>query len=257
MRNATLILFFLTLAAMVRLNAEDLATGEAVFNSNCAICHGSEGTGGRGPNLHGPLRNGDQDSDIEKVIRNGLPGTGMPKFDLEKDELHALVEYIQSLRHASPSGPHPQGDKVAGKRLYDSSGCSRCHEIDNQGGTLGPSLTRVGASRSYEYLKTSIVDPSADIPDDYQTVKIVTRDGKHYQGVWVNEDSFTIQIRLPDESFASFDKQGLQEEVHEKKSLMPAYHFSDTDLKNLLSYLSSLTGDTQTASDARREEKAR
>jgi mono/diheme cytochrome c family protein len=74
--------------------------------------------------------------------------------------------------------------------------------------------------------------------------------------VWVNEDSFTIQIRLPDESFASFDKQTLKEVAHEKKSTMPAYHLGETDLKNLLAYLSSLTGNTNTT-ETQKEERAR
>jgi putative heme-binding domain-containing protein len=249
MRNVILGLSFMVVALIGSLKAEDFDTGKAIFNSNCAICHGSDGRGGRGPSLRGSLRSGNLGSDVEMVIRSGLPGTAMPKFNFEDDELQALMRYVQSLRHAGPPTPHPKGDRVAGKQLYDTRGCSRCHEIGNEGSTLGPNLTRIGASRSYEYLKTSIVDPSADVPVENRTIKIVARDGKQYQGVWVNEDSFTVQIRLLDESFASFDKQTLKEEVHERKSLMPAYDFSDTDLKNLLAYLSGLVGDANTLAE--------
>jgi putative heme-binding domain-containing protein len=237
------------------LHAQDLATGEAIFNSNCAICHGTDGSGARGPNLRGRLRNGDSTAEIEAVISKGLPGTAMPKFSFEPDELQGVVRYVQSFHQAGASRPHPEGDKVAGKIVYDSHGCSGCHEIGHQGSTLGPNLTRIGASRSYDYLKTSIVDPSADVPDEYQTVRIVTKDGKQVQGVWVNEDSFTVQIRLSDESYASFDKQSLKEEVHEKKSLMPAYHLSDIDLKNLLSYLSDLTSDASGGTETQTERR--
>jgi hypothetical protein len=62
----------------------------------------------------------------------------------------------------------------------------------------------------------------------------------------VNEDAFTLQLRLADESFASFDKQSLKDFAREKKSLMPAYHLSNPDLKNLLAYLSGLTGGAST-----------
>ena len=223
--------------------AQDLATGEAIFNSNCAFCHGADGSGGRGPNLRASLRTGNLDSDITTVIRNGLPGTAMPKFTLEDDEMQSLVMYIQSLRKASPASAPIEGDPIAGKLVYDTQRCSQCHEIANQGGTLGPNLTRIGAARSYDYLQTSIVDPSADIPAEYQSVQIVTRDGKRIQAVRVNEDSFTVQVRLADEGFASFDKQTLKELVHMKKSVMPAYHLGAMDQKNLLAYLSSLTGE--------------
>jgi len=241
-RNVMLALFFMLVPSLSRLNSEQSGKGQSVFNSNCAICHGSDGRGGRGPNLLGSLKNGNLDSDVETIIRYGLPGTAMPKFNFEDDELQALMQYVQSLRHAAPPTLPPEGDRIAGKQLYYSEGCPSCHEIGNEGSTLGPNLTRIGAARSYEYLKTSIVDPSADVPDQNRTVRIVTRDGKQYQGTWVNEDSFTVQIRLRDESFASFDKRNLKEALHEKDSLMPAYHFKDADLKNLLAYLSSLVG---------------
>ena len=144
---------------------------------------------------------------------------------------------------------------MAGKRVYGSQGCAHCHEVGNEGSAFGPSLTRIGASRSYEYLKTSILDPSADIPDGYRTIRIVARDGKQYRGVWVNEDSFTIQIRLPDESYASFDKQAIKEEVRELQSMMPAFRLSEMDLKNLLAYLSTLVGQADQALETQRERR--
>jgi cytochrome c oxidase cbb3-type subunit III len=249
------VLFLLALAVSAGLRAQDMATGEAIFNSNCAICHGADGRGARGPNLRGSLRNGDQDADIEAVIRNGLTGTAMPKFTFEDDELTSVVLYIQSWRRGSAPRSKPEGDPGAGQHVYASQGCARCHEIRNEGSTLGPSLTRIGASRSYDYLKTSIVDPSADIPNEYRTIRIVTQNGKQYRGVWVNEDSFTIQIRLPDESYISFDKQAIKEEVREPKSMMPAYHLSDADLRNLLAYLSSLVGEADQTSEQQRDRR--
>ena len=68
-------------------------------------------------------------------------------------------------------------------------------------------------------------------------------------------DSFTIQIRLRDESYASFDKQTIKEEVREPKSMMPAYHLSEMDLKDLLAYLSSLVGEGKLTSEAQRERR--
>jgi putative heme-binding domain-containing protein len=166
----------------------------------------------------------------------------MPAFHMDKVDLDALVKYIQKLRQGTPPAPAPPGDLAAGKRVYQSHGCAGCHEIGGEGSSFGPDLTRVGAGRSYEYLKASVLDPSADVPDKFQGVTIVDRSGKRYQGICVNEDTFTIQVRLPNQEFISFDKQNLQSLVHEKKSLMPAYAFAGNDLKNLLFYLSSLTG---------------
>jgi len=246
MRNTGLALSTVFVLSLVLLSpvvdAQPSPDGEAIFGQNCAGCHGTAGAGGRGPSLRGQLRNGNGASDIQKVISTGLPGTGMPKFDFEADELHALVAYVESLSHGAVSKPHPVGDKVEGRRIYESRGCSGCHKIGTEGSAFGPDLTRIGAARSYDYLKTSIINPSADVPETYQGVTVIAQDGKRYRGVRVNEDSFTLQLRLPDQSFASFDKQTLKQEIMEKQSPMPAYKLDDRDLTNLLEYLSDLTG---------------
>jgi putative heme-binding domain-containing protein len=216
-----------------RLCSQTGPDGEAIFNSSCSGCHGSEGTGGRGPSLRGELRVGNQASDIQKVLQNGIPGTGMPKFDFDEDDLRAVVSYVQSLSR-STSTHHPDGDPSNGKRIYDARGCSGCHKIGNEGSAFGPNLTRIGSARSYDYLKTSILDPSADVPEDYQGITVVTRDGKQHQGVRVNEDSFTLQMRLRDQTFMSFDKQSLQREIMETQSPMPSYRLGERELRDLL-----------------------
>ena len=257
MRNArfALLLLLLLLLPPIQSAAQAQPDGEAIFGESCASCHGPEGAGGRGPSLRGQLRNGTQDADLRKVILNGLPGTGMPKFDFGADDLRALVAYVRSFSRGAASAPHPVGDRAEGKRVYDSHGCSGCHKIGGEGSVFGPNLTRIGAARSYEYLRASILNPSSDVPEDYQGVTVVTRDGKRYSGVRVNEDSFTVQLRLPDQSFASFDKQAIERETAEKESPMPAYTLGEPDLKNLLAYLSGLVGSSNMAAGTTEEPK--
>jgi len=237
--------------------SDSLTKGRALFRSNCAFCHGATATGGRGPNLLGQLSHGDRDEDIQGVIRHGIPGTGMPRFRFAPDELRSLVDYIQSLRKGKPAPPPPAGDKAAGAKIYATHGCSGCHEIGNEGSVFGPSLTRVGAARSYDYLKQSVLDPSADIPDDFQGVTVVTADGHRYTGVRINEDTFTLQLRTADQQFHSFDKTRLKQLVVDKTSLMPPYRFGDDDLKNLLAYLSSLRGPVNANTDTRHATEVR
>jgi len=230
----------------------DLQQGKALFRSNCAFCHGPTGLGGRGPNLHGSLNNGERDADIQAVIKKGIPGTAMPAFVFERDEMAALVKFIQSLRTGGASASVPTGDRIAGKKIYDARGCAGCHQIGDQGSTFGPNLTRVGAARSYDYLKESVLNPSADVPDEVQAVSVVDSDGKPNTGIRVNEDTFTIQLRLPDQSFKSFRKDRAKKLVYEKKSLMPPYRFDSPDLDNLLAYLSSLRGAVNSAADTQK-----
>jgi putative heme-binding domain-containing protein len=151
--------------------------------------------------------------------------------------------------------PHPDGDKAKGKSLYDSNECAGCHKIGTHGSAFGPNLTRIGAARSYDYLKTSILNPSADLPETYQPITVVTRDGKEYRGVRMNEDSFTVQLRLADQSFRSLDKQAIAREVIGTESPMPAYKFSNRDLDDLLAYLSSLNTSSETDGVTAQEKK--
>jgi len=238
-------------------NAQDAPNGRALFEENCAGCHGTGGAGDRGPSLQGQLRHGNQLPDIKNVIVNGLPGTGMPKFDFDDHDLQALIPYVQSLSQKSGSGTHPHGDPIAGRKIYDSGKCSGCHKIGSEGSSFGPNLTRVGAARSYDYLKTSILSPSADVPENFEGVTVVDGNGKRYSGIRVNEDTFTVQLRLPDQSFVSFDKQSIKSEVMEKQSVMPSYKFEAHDLQNLLSYLSSLVGPANSTAGITEEPRLR
>jgi cytochrome c oxidase cbb3-type subunit III len=164
----------------------------------------------------------------------------MPDFDFEPEEIRILVAYVQSMRKGSVVRPAIAGDPQLGRAIYAQNGCTVCHQVGEVGGVYGPALTRVGGVRSYEYLQESIVNPSADIADEYKGVTVIEKDGHEYTGVRINEDTFTIQLRLPDQHFRSFEKDSLRNVQYLSDSLMPAYRLKDADLQNLLAYLSTL-----------------
>jgi putative heme-binding domain-containing protein len=232
-------------------NEGGLEQGKAVFRSNCAFCHGLTAQGGRGPSLiSSALLRSSADDAIKVIITRGVPGTTMPAFEFQKDDLNNLVQFLHSL-----SGSHGEvklpGDPTAGQLVYGHNGCANCHRIGNSGSIYGPELTRIGSGRSLEYLRESLVDPSADIADNYGGVTVVLKDGRRISGVRINEDTFTVQIRKPDQAFALFDKSEAREVIHETRSMMPAYnHLSAVDLENLLSYLATLRGQQASGAEA-------
>ena len=201
-------------------------------------------TGGRGPNLvAGPLSHGDDDESIRRVIRIGVPGTTMPAFsDLADDDVSNILAYLRSLQKGVVPQEHVPGDPALGKQVFDKNGCSGCHRMGAQGSIYGPDLTRIGAARSIDYIRESITNPSADIPEAYEGVAVVTKDGKSITGRRINEDTFTLQLVEPSQKYLMFDKSQLRSVSYEKKSLMPAYHLSDSELQNLVAYLASLRG---------------
>ena len=237
----------------------DLADGKATFRSNCAFCHGLTGGGGRGPALNSSrLVHGSADTDIKTVVTNGVPGTSMAAFEFQKDELDHLVAYIHALSRAAVKSAPVAGDPSKGRQMYQRSGCSGCHRIDIEGSVYGPELTRIGAGRSAEYIRESIVNPSADIPLEYAGVTVVTKDGKRATGVRINEDTFTVQLRSPSQNFQMFQKDEVREVIPETKSLMPPYSsLNKDDLQNLLAYLDTLRGDLNVGAAVKKAEAAR
>jgi putative heme-binding domain-containing protein len=237
-------------------DTDPIDSGKALYRSNCAFCHGLTGGGGRGPALaQGNFVHGSSAAEIRRVIREGIPGTNMPAFRMEPDELDHLVAFIQAFSGAGVKRPPVAGDAARGHEVYAHSGCAGCHQVAGQGSIYGPDLSRVGAARSSQYIRDSVVNPSADIPDDYQGVTVVTRDGKRITGVRINEDTFSVQLREPSGKFRMFQKSEVREVSPEKKSLMPPYtSLSQDDLQNLLAYLDSLRGEVKTGSDVRNAE---
>jgi len=183
----------------------------------------------------------------------------MPSFEFEKDELDHLVAYVRSLSASAKTDNKPvSGDPARGRQVYEHSGCSGCHRIGSEGSVFGPELTRIGAGRSPEYIRESIVNPSADIPDEYNGVTVITRDGKRITGVRVNEDTFSVQLRDPSQNFRMFQKDDTQQVVHEVKSLMPAYdRLPQEDLQNLLAYLDTLRGNLNAGAGVKKEKGVR
>lgn len=221
--------------------------GQSVFRSNCAFCHGQTGEGGRGPNLvSGRPTHGSTPEAITKVIHEGVPGTTMPSFQFKQDEMGALVAYVIGLRAQSKGVVEkPEGDPAKGRQVYARLQCANCHQIGNEGSVFGPELTRIGAARSLAYLRTSITNPSADIPPEYEGVRVTTKDGAKVTGVLLNEDTFSVQLRDNKQQFRMFEKSRLSETTPLKQSLMPAYGNLPADqLNDLLAYLDTLRGDS-------------
>jgi alcohol dehydrogenase (cytochrome c) len=94
------------LAASAVPRAQNVEPGRQVFASRCANCHGTLGGGGElGPSILArvPLRN---DAELEAVIREGVPGAGMPAFpNLSKAEAGDLLAFLRTLKPRAGSGP--------------------------------------------------------------------------------------------------------------------------------------------------------
>ena len=221
--------------------SSELAAGKRVFDAQCAWCHGNDGNGGTGPNLHGKLTHAADLKSIVEIVTSGLPGGDMPSFrsPLTEQNIRRVAAYVQSLSR-SPQRPAP-GNAQHGKMVYDANGCASCHTVDGRGGILGPELSNVGGQRGGPYLREALVKPEAAHPGGYLVVRAVTGSGE-VRGIRVSEDPFWVTIRdargvhtLPKSEVTSLERQP-------DASLMPSYasRIPASDLDDLIAYLSTL-----------------
>src|SRR5215831_17281585 len=97
------------------------------------------------------------------------PGTKMPAFRLEDDDIEAISAYLwQSAVDGPKLATQSQGDAAHGKDLFKSLGCLACHSIDGQridqgsgrvGGTFAADLSRLGEKANYDYIVRWVHNP--------------------------------------------------------------------------------------------------
>jgi putative heme-binding domain-containing protein len=235
--------------------------GEYEFRINCALCHGlGAHGGGRGPDLtRAQKKHVHSDAEMFQVISNGIPGTVMPAngtngqgVGMTDEEIWQIVTYIRSVEVKSPA--KPVGSATHGKELFfGDANCSLCHMVEGKGGRVGPELTAVGGSRTRESIIDSVRNPSRrlawgltestkEFAQEYETITVVTADGKEIKGVALNEDSFSVQMMDSSERIYLLEKDKLRSFKKSRESMMPKYNpdvLSDKDLDDIVAYLIS------------------
>jgi putative heme-binding domain-containing protein len=228
---------------------QDIENGGQIYQANCTACHGPEGDGVPGTDLgRGTFRRATADEELVRIILGGIPGTAMPPSNFSEGQAGTIVAYLRSLA-TSPRGTTIPGDAARGRSIVEGTGtkdgqCLTCHSIAGTGARTGPPLTEIGAQRRAIELHRSLVDPSAQIRSDSQTVRAVTRQGTTITGRLLNQDSFSLQLLDSSERLVLLEKSSLREYSILKESPMPSYadRLTTQELADVVSYLTTLRG---------------
>ena len=221
----------------------DLTIGKRVFDSQCALCHGPDGSGGRGPNLRkAKLKKAPDDEALRKAIADGLPPEMPGAWQLSIREVASVAGYVRTLGKIVVE--EIPGDAFRGQDLFVKTGCGNCHIVSGKGTGGGPELTAIGTRRNARHLRESLMNPSTFLPDGFLLVEVTDAAGRTTKGVKANEDLFTIQLAQPTGRYRSFNKAALKKLTRLiGQSTMPAFDkLPAADLDNLVAYLASLRG---------------
>lgn len=121
---------------------------------------------------------------------------------------------------------HRRGNPKRGALIFYKSvaACIKCHDSGKDSTPLGPDLTQTQKSLTDEYLIESILFPSKKIKQGFETVTILTNDGKVVSGLVAKDqkDSLVLRDAANLEQEIIVPKKEIDEKTISKQSMMPA-----------------------------------
>lgn len=148
----------------------------------------------------------------------------------------AEIERYKKVYFAGYSTP---GDASRGRAIYDRI-CAQCHTLFESGGKVGPDLT--GSNRAdLEYILQNILDPNAEIPNDYRPVTVDTKDDRVLTGIVKQQDERSVTLQTANEVL-TLPRAEVAKLQQAQLSMMPEgllTPLTDQEVRDLLFYLRS------------------
>ncbi len=225
------------------------AQARADFQRICSSCHSvNVATSKR-------LSHSGWQNVVDNMVSRGAQGT--------QDEFDEIVNYLSTNFSAGSPAPKEASSEEASlpaqaqqgplldpsqlaraKELIQANGCLSCHRINDNGSYVGPYLGDIGAHRSAEQIRASLVSPSQEVLPEGRSVQLVTRDGKTVTGRLLNQDGFSVQLIDASGHLLSFERVNLREFKIVTANPMPSYanKIAAQNLSILVQYLESMKG---------------
>ena len=133
-----------------------------------------------------------------------------------------------------------------GKSVFKVSSCIACHRLNNEGQVFGPDLAKLEPKkRTAEHILRSLLDPSKDIDEKFQTFAFVQRTGKIVTGMVVEETDKQVKVivnPLAKTAPAVLEKSSLAARRKLPNSIMPEgllNRLSREEVLDLIAYVLS------------------
>jgi PQQ-dependent dehydrogenase (methanol/ethanol family) len=166
----------------------------------------------------------------------------MPAFDLPDDMIDALATMITAWNAVAAKATVP-GDAAAGHQFFAGKGqCISCHLAQGEGSAIGPDLSDIALTLTVDEIREALLSPDARIAPGYGLVTVRQRDGRVLRGFARNRSSFDLAIQDLTGALHTLSLDDVASITDEKTSHMATVKASADELRDVIAYLSRLTG---------------
>jgi putative membrane-bound dehydrogenase-like protein len=142
-----------------------------------------------------------------EVLRGGL------LLSLEPGQIEKIRRLVEE-----------KGNPKRGREIYLNArlvACVSCHRLEGVGGAVGPDLTRIWDTMSLDKILESILDPSREIKEGFQTYRLTTTEEQVFTGLKVLENGREIVLRESTGRDIRIPREQIESLTPLKVSLMP------------------------------------
>lgn len=142
-----------------------------------------------------------------EVLRGGL------LLSLEPGQIEKIRRLVEE-----------KGNPKRGREIYLNArlvACVSCHRLEGVGGVVGPDLTRIWDTMSLDKILESILDPSREIKEGFQTYRLTTVEEQVFTGLKVLENGREVVLRESTGRDIRMPREQIESLTPLKVSLMP------------------------------------
>ncbi|HET6326360.1 MAG TPA: PVC-type heme-binding CxxCH protein [Planctomycetaceae bacterium] len=153
---------------------------------------------------------------VERLKRGGSESsrkraTTLFQSTASTDRLAVVQRYLQAV---------PASGVVEHGAAIFRDNCLTCHTVQRVGRQVGPELSGL-SSRPREIVLHDILDPSAQVSADYVSYVVVTKEGKTFEGLIVNQSNGSVRLRRAGGEETVVPAASIEQIRASNKSLMP------------------------------------
>ena len=180
------------------------------------------------------------DAYVVEGFKNEMAVVYAPPISLTLDEIKAVLLFLQSqggdfdtdvvdapselaqtfyerIAAASAAGG---GDPSYGQEVYEYN-CEECHRIGDTGGEVGPDLSGI-AARGVRFIADSILSPTREITEGYETWEVVRTDGRRILGIKTRDEADGVELMRETGEVVVIARSDIDQlAIDESRSLMP------------------------------------